>query len=34
MFYSAAQHIVNARMYRAYDWEKARAFVDRCLQEY
>ncbi len=34
MFYSAAQHVVNARMYRAYDWDHARRMVDRCLGEY
>lgn len=34
MFYSAAQPVVNARMFRAYDWDRARAAVDRCLAEY
>jgi 4-hydroxyphenylacetate 3-monooxygenase len=34
MFYSAAQPVVNTRMYRAYDWTAARALVDRCLGEY
>jgi 4-hydroxyphenylacetate 3-monooxygenase len=34
MFYSAAQPVVNARMFRAYDWERAKAAVDRCLGEY
>jgi 4-hydroxyphenylacetate 3-monooxygenase len=34
MFYSAAQPIVNTRMFRAYDWDHARALVDRCLGEY
>jgi 4-hydroxyphenylacetate 3-monooxygenase len=34
MFYSAAQPIVNTRMFRSYDWDKARAAVDRCLGEY
>jgi 4-hydroxyphenylacetate 3-monooxygenase len=34
MFYSAAQPVVNTRMFRAYDWERARAVVDRCLREY
>jgi 4-hydroxyphenylacetate 3-monooxygenase len=34
MFYSAAQPVVNARMFRAYDWSAARAAVDRCLGEY
>jgi 4-hydroxyphenylacetate 3-monooxygenase len=34
MFYSAAQPVVNARVFRAYDWEAARALVDRCLGEY
>jgi 4-hydroxyphenylacetate 3-monooxygenase len=34
MFYSAAQPVVNARMFRSYDWARARAVVDRCLGEY
>ena len=34
MFYSAAQPVVNTRMFRAYDWQKAKAAVDRCLGEY
>jgi 4-hydroxyphenylacetate 3-monooxygenase len=34
MFYSAAQPVVNTRMFRAYDWERAKAAVDRCLGEY
>ena len=34
MFYSASQPVVNTRMYRGYDWEAARAMVDRCLGEY
>jgi 4-hydroxyphenylacetate 3-monooxygenase len=34
MFYSAAQPVVNTRMFRAYDWDRARAIVDRCLGEY
>jgi 4-hydroxyphenylacetate 3-monooxygenase len=34
MFYSAAQPIVNTRMFRSYDWDRARAIVDRCLGEY
>ena len=34
MFYSAAQPIVNTRMFRSYDWDHARAVVDRCLNEY
>ncbi|HXU89702.1 MAG TPA: 4-hydroxyphenylacetate 3-hydroxylase N-terminal domain-containing protein, partial [Methylomirabilota bacterium] len=34
MFYSAAQPVVNTRMFRAYDWDRARAAVDRCLGEY
>ena len=34
MFYSAAQPIVNTRMFRSYDWDSARAIVDRCLGEY
>ena len=34
MFYSAAQPVVNRRMYRAYDWSAAKAMVDRLLGEY
>ena len=34
MFYSAAQPVVNRRMFRPYHWEAAKAMVDRCLGEY
>jgi 4-hydroxyphenylacetate 3-monooxygenase len=34
MFYSAAQHVADMRMYRWYDWRKAGAAVDRCLDGY
>jgi 4-hydroxyphenylacetate 3-monooxygenase len=34
MFYSAAQPVVNRRLFRSYDWAAARALVDRCLGEY
>jgi 4-hydroxyphenylacetate 3-monooxygenase len=34
MFYSASQPVVNTRMFRAYDWPRAAALVDRCLGEY
>ncbi len=34
MFYSAAQHIADMRLYRWYDWNKARAMVDRFLEGY
>ena len=34
MFYSASQPVVNARMFTSYDWQAARAMVDRCLGEY
>ena len=34
MFYSAAQPVVNTRMFRSYDWAHARSIVDRCLDEY
>ena len=34
MFYSAAQPVVNRRLYRAYDWASAKAMVDRLLGEY
>ena len=34
MFYSAAQPVVNRRLFRAYDWTSAKAMVDRLLAEY
>ena len=34
MFYSAAQPVVNTRMFKGYDWAAAKAAVDRCLGEY
>ena len=34
MFYSASQPVVNTRAFRGYDWDHARAPVDRCLGEY
>ena len=34
MFYSAAQPVVNRRMFRSYDWACAKAMVDRLLSEY
>jgi aromatic ring hydroxylase len=34
MFYSAAQPVVNRRMFRAYDWVAAKAMVNRLLAEY
>jgi 4-hydroxyphenylacetate 3-monooxygenase len=34
MFYSAAQHISDTRVYRFYDWATGRALVDECLSEY
>ena len=34
MFYSAAQHVADMRLYRWYDWTKARAAVERFLQGY
>jgi len=34
MFYSAAQPVVNRRLYRAYDWGAAKAMVDRLMGEY
>ncbi len=34
MFYSAAQPVVNRRMFRSYDWGAAKAVVDRLLSEY
>jgi len=34
MFYSASQPVVNTRMLRSYDWQAAKAMVDRCLGEY
>ena len=34
MFYSAAQPVVNRRMFSAYDWTAAERLVDRLLGEY
>src|SRR5262249_22553243 len=34
MFYSAAQHVADMRLYRWYDWSRARTMVDRCLEGY
>jgi 4-hydroxyphenylacetate 3-monooxygenase len=34
MFYSAAQPVVNRRMFGAYDWRSATVMVDRLLGEY
>ena len=34
MFYSAAQPVLNRRMFRSYDWAAATAMVDRLLSEY
>ena len=34
MFYSAAQPVVNRRMFRSYDWNAAKAMVDRLMSEY
>ena len=34
MFYSAAQPVVNRRVFSAYDWAAAAAMVDRLLAEY
>jgi 4-hydroxyphenylacetate 3-monooxygenase len=34
MFYSASQPVVNTRMFKTYDWNAAKAMVDRCLAEY
>jgi 4-hydroxyphenylacetate 3-monooxygenase len=33
MFYSAAQPVVNRRMFRSYDWAAGTSLVDRCLDE-
>jgi 4-hydroxyphenylacetate 3-monooxygenase len=33
MFYSASQPVVNRRMFKSYDWQAAKALVDRCLAE-
>ena len=33
MFYSASQPVVNRRMFASYDWQAAKAMVDRCLRE-
>ena len=34
MFYSAAQHVVDARVFRFYDWRESQRLVDACLSEY
>jgi 4-hydroxyphenylacetate 3-monooxygenase len=34
MFYSAAQHVADMRLYRWYDWSRARTIADRCLEGY
>jgi 4-hydroxyphenylacetate 3-monooxygenase len=34
MFYSAAQHIVDRRAFRYYDWQPAQQLVEACLGEY
>ncbi len=34
MFYSAAQPVVNRRMFRSYDWTSSKGMVDRLLGEY
>jgi 4-hydroxyphenylacetate 3-monooxygenase len=34
MFYSAAQPVVNRRMFRSYDWQSAIAMVEGLLAEY
>ena len=34
MFYSAAQHVVDQRVFANYDWEPGLAMVDECLAEY
>jgi 4-hydroxyphenylacetate 3-monooxygenase len=34
MFYSAAQHVADMRLYRWYDWSKGKALVDRILAGY
>ena len=33
MFYSAAQHISDARIFNSYDWDAGRELVDKCLAE-
>jgi 4-hydroxyphenylacetate 3-monooxygenase len=32
MFYSAAQHVADARVFHAYDWEIGLEMVDRALE--
>lgn len=34
MFYSAAQHVADMRIYRWYDWSRGRALADRILGAY
>ncbi|HZK15379.1 MAG TPA: 4-hydroxyphenylacetate 3-hydroxylase C-terminal domain-containing protein, partial [Solirubrobacterales bacterium] len=33
MFYSAAQHICDSRIFNSYDWGAGRELVERCLRE-
>ncbi len=32
MFYSAAQHVADARIFHSYDWDIGRELVERCLE--
>jgi aromatic ring hydroxylase len=32
MFYSAAQHVADARIFHSYDWDIGRKLVERCLE--
>ncbi|MGH7908111.1 MAG: 4-hydroxyphenylacetate 3-hydroxylase family protein [Candidatus Binataceae bacterium] len=34
MFYSAAQHVVDARVFRSFHWDECARMVDACLAEY
>ena len=33
MFFSAAQHVVDRQVFRAYDWDKGRSHVHRLLKD-
>lgn len=33
MFYSAAQHICDSRIFQSYDWDAGRSLVERCLAD-
>ena len=34
MFYSAAQHVIDSRVFSAFDWDYGCSLVNRCLESY